>query len=225
MEYTTVTPDAACGYMGPNLHALKQSGVEIETVLDIGAAHGHFSRFLKHYWPDARVTAVECNERDRFFLDNTNWNVIYACLGDKECEKTFYINPRDEVGGGSSFHIENTVHFNDAEKETKKIVTLDSLNLGGFDLVKIDTQGSELEIIEGGLETIKNSRFLLIEASFLEYNNGGVLIDDLLAKTRELGFRLLDTFGPEYGGHWWNGRKIQVDVLLVKDGDAVLNMV
>jgi FkbM family methyltransferase len=223
MEYRTVSPETAVGYMGPHINALKEAGIDIKSILDIGAAHGHFSRFMKHYYPDASVTAIECNPEDKHFLDSTNWNVIYTCLGDKKCTKTFYTNPNEPVGGGSSFYLENTEYFNKPTETQMQIQTLDSLNLGGFDLIKIDTQGSEHDIIAGGTETIQKTRFLLLELSFLEYNKGGALIDDVLAQTRSLGFRMLDTFGPEYGGHWWKGRKIQADVLLAREGDNIFN--
>lgn len=222
MDYPIVSPEVAVGYMGPHLEALKNAGLDIKTVLDIGAAHGHFSTFLKYYWPDIDVTAVECNERDRFYLDSTNWNVIYACLGDKKCTKDFFINPSEPTGGGSSFYREATDHFNQPEIEKKDIVTLDSLKLGGFDLVKIDTQGSELDVIKGGIETLKNSRLLLLELSFLPFNKQAPLIDDVLEVTRSLGFRMIETFGPLYGGHWFDFRKIQADVLFAKDGDPLL---
>ena len=222
MELTTITDEQAVGYMRPNLESLKEHGVDIKSVLDIGAAHGHFSGFLRTRWPNAQITAVECNERNKYFLDKTNYDVRYVCLGEKACQKDFHINPDDIVGGGSSFYKENTSAFDNDIVETKEIVTLDSLDLGTFDLVKIDTQGTELDIINGGIETIKQARFLLMELSFLPYNQGGCMIDDVLAKTRDLGFVMLDTFGPAYGGHWYAGRKVQVDVLLVKQGDSIL---
>jgi FkbM family methyltransferase len=223
MELTTITHEEAVGYMRPNLESLKEQGINIETVLDIGAAHGHFSGFLRTIWPNSQITAIECNERNRYFLDHTNYDVRFVCLGDKPCKKDFHINPSDIAGGGSSFYKENTSAFDQSFTENKDIVTLDSMKLGAYDLIKIDTQGTELDIINGGLETIKQARFLLMELSFLPYNHGGCMIDEVLAKTRELGFVMLDTFGPAYGGHWFANRKVQVDVLLVKANDSILN--
>lgn len=222
MELTTITHEEAVGYMRPNLESLRDAGANIETILDIGAAHGHFSGFMRTIWPNAQITAIECNERDRYFLDNTNYDVRYVCLGDKACKKDFYINPSDIAGSGSSFYKENTSAFDNSFTETKDIVTLDSMNLGAFDLIKIDTQGTELDIIKGGEETIRQARFLLMELSFLPYNHGGCMIDDVLEKTRELGFVMLDTFGPAHGGHWFNYRKVQADVLFVKKNDIIM---
>jgi len=216
----TISPEEAVGYMGPHLDALRKQ-VAIKSILDIGAAAGHFSKFALRYWPEAKVTAIECNEINKFFLDPTNWNVQYACLGDKACTKTFYINPMEKHGGGSSFYIENTKHFDNSSEYEKEIITLDSMELLPHDLIKIDTQGSELDIIKGGEETIKQAKYLLLELSFVEFNKDGCMIDDVLAYTRKLGFRIIDTFGPQFGGHWWEGRKIQVDVLLAKETEPV----
>ncbi len=216
-----ITPEEAVGYMDWHLHALKRKGVEIRSILDIGAAHGHFSRFALTVWPGAEITAIECNPLDKHYLDRTNWDVHYVCLGDKPCTRTFYTNPNDPVGGGSSIYRENTSAF-DAPVETPvEIQTLDSLNLGAFDLIKMDTQGSELDIIHGGKETIQKARYLLMELSFMPYNAGGCLIDDVLAETRAIGFRMIDTFGPTNGGHVWNNEKIQVDVLFAKETEPI----
>ena len=46
-------------------------------------------------------------------------------------------------------------------KKNQKVVKLDSLSLEELDVIKIDTQGSEFEIIEGGIEYIKKFKPLL----------------------------------------------------------------
>ena len=208
--------------MGPNLEALAKFA-DINSILDIGCAHGHFSKFALKYFPEAKVTGIECNTNDKVYLDDTNWNIIYTCLGDKPCKKPFYINPVEPTGGGSSFYKENTRHFDDSSEIEKDIVTLDSLELLPHDLIKIDTQGSELDILKGGEETIKQAKYLLLELSFVDFNKNGALIDDVLDLTRSYGFRMIDTFGPEFGGHWWKGRKIQVDVLLAKETEPIFD--
>lgn len=221
VNYYYYPPEVNVGYMAPHLEAIKKQ-TDITTMLDIGAAHGHFSDFFLTIFPDAKVTAIECNELDRHYLDPKPYDTRFACLGAEPCTKTFYLNPDDPVGGGSSFYRENTYAFTDPVEREKEIVTLDSLELGPFEFIKLDTQGSEVDVIKGGEETIKQARFLLIECSFLDYNHGGCLIDDVIKETQRLGFRMLDTFGPQNGGHTWNDRRVQVDVLFVKDGDPLL---
>lgn len=224
VDYYYYPPEVNVGYMAPQLQYLKDHA-PMSRMLDIGAAHGHFSDYFLTFFPGVEIVALECNELDRHYLDSKPYDTRFVCLGDSPCTKTFYLNPDDPVGGGSSFYKENTSAFTSPVELTKPIVTLDSLNLGQFDFIKLDTQGSEVDIIKGGEETISQARFLLIECSLLDYNEGGCLIDDVLAETRRLGFRILTTFGPTNGAHYWGGKQIQLDVLLVKDGDELLNMV
>lgn len=223
INYYERDPDDALGYMRPHLESLRDRGVVVTSMLDIGAAHGHFSHFFQSIFPYADITCVECNTRDDHYLHNQGWDVRFVCLGDTPCKKTFYLNPKDLIGGGSSFYIENTPHFNDPIEEKRDIVTLDSLNVQA-EFVKIDVQGAELDVLKGGIETIKKARFLLMELSFVDYNKGSPLIDDILAYTREQGFRMIDTFGPAYGGHWCNNQKVQVDVLLARNDEDVFSM-
>lgn len=220
-----MTPEQAVGYMRPRLENLRDRGIVIESLLDIGAAHGHFAKFFRTIWPNSSVTALECNERDRKHLDQTNFDVRYVCLGAEPCTKTFYINPDEPDGGGSSFYREGTVFFDSPLTEDKAIVTLDSLDLGPHDFVKLDVQGAELDVIEGGRQTIEAARYALLEMSFAHYNPGSPLIDDILPVMRAMGFRMIDTFGPHEGGHLYLGQKVQVDVLFAKETEPVFSLV
>ncbi len=57
-----------------------------------------------------------------------------------------------------------------------------------YDLIKIDTQGSELDIIEGGINTFKNAKAVITEVSFNNYNEGGCTKEQILKKISDLGF-------------------------------------
>lgn len=215
-HYNSPTAEEAVGYMRWHLEVLKNMGIYPKTMLDIGMAHGHFSDFFHTIFPDTKITGVECNERDHYFLKEKPYDVRFACLGEKCEEKTFYVAKNDEVGGGSSFYKEHTSAFLQPLEEKKQIQRLDDLFTEPFEFVKIDTQGSEYDIILGGKELLSKADFLLLELSFVEYNHNSPLIDEVLELTRSLGFRMIDTFGPVNGGHCWGNRKIQVDVLLTR---------
>ena len=220
INYYHFSSEDAVGYMRWHFEALQRRGVDIRTVLDIGAAHGHFADFIRTVYPKARVTCIECNELDSHYLAD-RYDTHFVCLGKEDCTADFYINPADPVGGGSSFYLENTHAFAQPEVREKQLVTLDSLNLGPFDLIKMDTQGSEIDILQGGGEAIRNARFVLIECSFLAYNQGGCLIGDVIDVMKSHGFRMLDTFGPVHGGHAWGDYKTQTDVLFAKSTDPI----
>ena len=224
MNFDSPTPEVAVGYMKQMFQRLLSVGVEINTMLDVGAAHGHFSGFFETFYPDAEITAVECNERDSYFLSKyPNWETHYMCLGEKKCVKDFYLDKKEMLGGGSSMYLEDTAMFDDKIVEKKEITTIDDeFEDRVFDFIKIDTQGSELDILKGGERVVSKAKWLLLELSFLEFNKGAPLIDDVLAYTREKGWRMYDTIGPLDGGHMYQEIrgldmrtcKLQVDVLL-----------
>ena len=218
MNYDSPTPEVAVGYMRWMFERLVSQGVEINSVLDVGAAHGHFSGYLTRFYPNAEIVAVECNPRDSYFLArHHDWEVHYKCLGIEPCQKTFYVDKNSVIGGGSSFYKENTEYFSDAIEETMDITTLDhEFPDRAFDFIKIDTQGSELDIMKGGKNVIARANWLLLELSFQPYNKDAPLIDEVLDYTRSWGWKMYDTLGPTDGGHCFANQKVQVDVLLHK---------
>lgn len=61
------------------------------------------------------------------------------------------------------------------------------------DVLKIDTQGSELEILEGAKQALDHSVLLAeIEVSFLERYSGQPLFDDIVRFMRDAGFELIE---------------------------------
>lgn len=215
IDYYETNWQDTVGYMEWNLDALR-GRVEFNSLLDIGAAHGDFSKMMHDMFGIKDITMVEANDLDSFYLERLPYKTIYTALGAKNGTQTFYTNPDDPVGGGSSLYLENTDWFENANEEEMEVQTLDSLGVKA-DFIKIDVQGAELDVIKGGKETIKNAKLLLLELSFLDYNLKAPLIDDVLEETRKLGFRMIDTFGPVKGGHVFNGKKNQVDVLLARN--------
>jgi tetratricopeptide (TPR) repeat protein len=117
---------------------------------------------------------------------------------------------------GASIYRENTAHFRDEVvlKQRVEKVRLDDLFRGRkFDFVKIDTQGSELDVILGGAEVLRQADYILVEVSLVEYNIGGAAAEAVFAKLAELGFHCTDVteFHRLAGVH--NGNLLQIDVL------------
>ena len=71
-------------------------------------------------------------------------------------------------------------------------------NSVGFDLIKIDTQGSELEILKGGKRIIKKTKFLLLEISIAEYNLKAPQCQQVLKYLEDNNFLLVDIFDLHY---------------------------
>ena len=102
------------------------------------------------------------------------------------------------------------------ETTTVPTKTLDSCNYFDgepIDFIKIDVQGSELDVLKGGEKTIKNTQFVSIEASLVEYNQGAPLIGDIVDKMREYGFHIADIVEYHSFPQLYGGAIFQLDIL------------
>ena len=82
-----------------------------------------------------------------------------------------------------------------------------------FDLIKIDTQGSELDILEGAQNTIKNTKGIILEVSLINYNENAPLIKDVLKYMGKIGYDEKETLNEHY---FSNGELIQKDIFFYK---------
>jgi len=83
-----------------------------------------------------------------------------------------------------------------------------------FDLIKIDTQGSELDIIEGGKNLCLKAKGILLEVSLTQYNENSPLYAEVMRYMSEFGFTSVEEIG--YGHHPLTGELIQKDILFIK---------
>lgn len=117
------------------------------TVLDIGANIGAFTLLALQRWPEARITAVEpMPENCAGFLDNIDLNksttvVLHsAALRAFDGHDKIWIGDRGVTCG---FH-----QIGRQTQETKLVRCLDAASVPSAEFVKIDTEGSELEIVQ-----------------------------------------------------------------------------
>lgn len=133
-----------------------------------------------------------------------------AVLGECDGKEVDYFKCVDgDAGSGNGIYRENTAFTFTPEK--RKCVTLTTL-LGseeGFDLIKMDVQGAELDVIRGGIAIVRKSRFLLLELQTHDYNLGAPHFEEVVAFLHGEGFAVIDIVDLMYSGD----KLIQVDVL------------
>ena len=143
------------------------------TVLDIGAHVGAFSSVIKNNVQDTDIIMIEANPNCEPFLSKLNIPYQILALSKEKGEAELYVEKVNEIGTGASLFRENTEYYADGKFDTIKVHTdsLDNLNFFEnqmIDLVKLDVQGAEYGILEGGRKTIMRSKHVLIEVSLLE---------------------------------------------------------
>lgn len=179
------------------LYALKDRGFQPEGILDIGAHVGDLSLLLKEIWPYANVVSIDANPHIEEELKKRKLNYkIEALSNEIGKEKGFYISKEWALSSGNSFYRENTTSFSNENCEFIKVITntLDNLFKSGekFELIKLDTQGSETDILSGGVNLLKNTQYILTEAAVHEYNIGANTITQMFSLMSGLGFELDD---------------------------------
>jgi FkbM family methyltransferase len=158
-------------------------------ILDIGANVGEFSLFCKRIWPSADILMIEGNDNCEDDLIRTNLPYKIALLGNINKKVNFYINKENMKCTGSSYYKEVTHHYDDTIIIEKDLVRLDDITSDKFDIIKIDTQGSELDIIKGGLNVIKNAKYVILEVATKQYNQGSPLFDEVVSYMESIGFK------------------------------------
>ena len=181
---------------------LKKSGVIIEHALDIGAYRGEFTNAIKSVWQKIEVQQFEADERQAEYLQDNAYIVVLA-----DAEKTVDIYTVEDTGWGSttgtSMYKEKTAAYDNPIMKKVSTKTLDDLVDLSADwekgLVKIDTQGSELAILEGAQQLLsKGPRYILLEASIREYNEGAPKINDVINYMKDKGYQIHDILDRVY---------------------------
>lgn len=190
---------------------------KIKSVLDIGANTGQFACWVKSCIPDAYVLSIEPNPNCEKYLRSLNLNYIMCCPSDTKGIKSFYMNRVDPVGTGNSLYRENTHHFSDENTIVVEVNTdtmdsiLDSAGVGSiiFDMIKIDTQGSELDILRGCTKILTTTKLVVAETDVGNYNQGCPTQKEVIDYMESMGFRSIGSSED----HFSDGRLIQQDIL------------
>ena len=177
-------------------------------VLDIGAHTGQFYKWAKTAWPYCNVFMIEANPLHENTLLNLTANTkdeyLISALGDKEREVTFYTRSDKPHTEGNSYYKE--ANYWDipqlVQEETVTLKKLDDLfdEEKVFDLVKMDTQGSELDILKGGKKLITKATAVILEVAYIEYNLGAPTSDEVIKHMNSIGFEEIMSIGEHYEG-------------------------
>jgi FkbM family methyltransferase len=200
----------------------------IAGVLDVGANVGEYVLDMHHIFPNMKIFSIEANDECAPFLEKNIGHIpqvkyIISCLSDSEKETVFYGTREHPTCSGNSLYRENTKHYSDEKLIVTKIKTetLDNLlertnNKNKFDFLKIDTQGSELDILQGASETLKYAKVLVVETSLLEYTIGSPLQSEIITYLTNLNFSVLGCV-EEHRLDGGVGALFQQDLLFVKN--------
>jgi len=175
---------------------LKKSTFEPNSILDIGANIGQTADIMRKVWPNSKLLLIEGNEDCYADLYVKNYKVLPILVGKENSTVTFYKSKFHTKCSGNSIYKENSKYYENDYliTESKKIFRLDEVVDETFDLIKIDTQGSELDIIHGGSKTFANAKVVIVEVSLKQFNIGGCNKQQIMNVMSDMNFQYIQKF-------------------------------
>jgi len=185
---------------------LNSVGSKIDKIIDVGGNEGSYSKRIRDFLGNQEIPAVIFEPNRSVFVDGyltPETEVFYAVVG-RENLAGVKLNLAANNGNSSSVLPMQDLHSRNAPfaNYTGEVlivpqVTLDfALQSSRFRsaLLKIDTQGFELEVLEGGRRTLERVNAICIEVSFRELYEAAPLFDRVFVFLLENGF---DFFGMD----------------------------
>jgi FkbM family methyltransferase len=205
------------------LEQLQSSGLNPATVVDVGVAQG--TAALYRVFPDAKHLLIEPLEEFVPALED-----LKRRLGDAEYviaaaaaeEGEIELNVHADLHGSSIFKEVDDPCVDGVPRRVRSS-PLDVLcrELGGRGpyLIKVDTQGAELEVLKGGSQVLKDTAAVVLEVSFFPLYGDAPEAHDCIRFMAERGFVVYDIFDllfrPLDGALW------QADIAFVPRGSVL----
>jgi FkbM family methyltransferase len=181
---------------------------DVRVVFDVGANIGDVTLAAVRSFPNAHIYSFEpvCATYQMLCENIRNYSErITPCnFGFFNVSKRLDIHITSFHGASSLLdqslnHKSVHSHIRETGTESIQVYTLDSFmadkSIDRIDIMKIDVEGVELEVIEGGRETFKNKvDNVFIELSFLRRNRESPYWVEICKSLYDLGFMLINVY-------------------------------
>lgn len=204
---------------------LRKPGFSPATLIDVGVGAGT-NEFYEAF-PEAYIVLVEPLrefEPDlKHILAARDGEYFLVAAGATEAMATLYVDGEMITKSSICQRTPLTAGKKSVEKRMVHMRPLDALRVergweGPFGL-KIDAEGFEPEVIEGSLNLLKQTQFVIAEVSVAERFREGYTFADFVALMDRQSFALADVLSAVKS---WNSELLYVDVVFRRtDGAAV----
>ncbi len=181
---------------------LEARGIELPVIWDIGASNGAWSLMVSSAFPNAEVLLFEplaafdktyCSALRNHLERHKNWRLHPHAIGSSNTIAMLY---KDGPSYGSSLIASEYAksHWRAIDVPVRSIESLIEVDqCSPPDVIKIDTQGSEAEIIKGAGHHLSKVKVLLLESWLSRaYGPETPLLDELVDTLRPRGFVLAE---------------------------------
>lgn len=187
-----------------------RSGCSIEVVFDVGANVGQSAEKFCDAFPAAHVHSFEPVRRTFGTLEKSvggrpNVSCYQLAFGSRNGRAPIYLTGESESGSLSNSLIEPA---HSVGVEIVELRTIDAFAaehaIPRIDLLKIDAEGSDLDVLSGAREMLSARKIALVlsEVGFHPGDTRHVLFDDVRSYMMPLGFSVFGIYEqqPEWSG-------------------------
>lgn len=172
--------------------------LSIRTVIDVGANKGRHTKMYRRKFPEATVYAIEpvphLADSIAKWAESQNGQVQVLNIALSNCtgETEFFVNHKASIW--STLRVPEGEPAEDYQRIVVDVDTLDNLSqqLDIVDdvLVKIDTEGADIDVLEGGEQMLRSAAAVLIESIFYptRYGDDAPVFEEVVGAMMELGF-------------------------------------
>jgi FkbM family methyltransferase len=171
----------------------------VDVVVDVGANAGQFGQKLRGFGYKGAIVSFEPGsaafaDLQKVALADGKWSAFNFAIGAEAGELKINLSINSKLNSALSIR-DNAQDFSSAiltvGAEVVPVKTLDDFAAeygGGNILIKIDTQGFERQVIEGGKKTVARSKGVLMELPIISLYKDSWRLSDGIEYMDEIGF-------------------------------------
>lgn len=193
-------------------------------IFDVGANRGQVSLYFQKNFSQAQIFAFEPVKNTFLKLEeNTkDFNKIKCfqlAFGNTNESKTIFLNNNSEKNSLVDSLQNQMDNKNNAEKILLRKLDdfCEEEKVDYIDILKMDTEGFELEVLNGACNLLENRKisFIISEAGFSPADNRHTFFSNLFEKLYKQGFRVYGFYDLSHWLPYWYEGLIYCNVLFV----------
>ena len=175
-------------------------------IFDVGAHKGESIKFFKNIFRSAEVFSFEPSPENfrelELVANDFGTKALNVAIGEVSDDVTFYQQDLSHLGGLLPINSNSKDSLGYAEKATNDEITVSCLTLNdvvndfeihSIDILKVDVQGFEVGVLNGGNDALLRTKLVMIEISLYDfYDESKGTWFDVNRILGELGFELFD---------------------------------
>jgi len=168
---------------------------EFKVIYDIGSSVLHWHREIKTIYPESLVYCFDAAPNvEPLYIANKVDGWCIGLLGNEdkkvECQLHTELNLVNFYEENVELSKVPPSHFVPTTLQMRKLSTaIKEKNFKLPDLIKMDIQGSELDVIKGSIDIIQHSKVVILELPTLEWNLGAPHKTETIEFMESIGFK------------------------------------